>query len=81
MGPLIALFWTSGDVYPQLQSQGGSLACFLACVIRRFTSSATPADCIEVSMTAEFLRSMYLQTCPQALVNLKYECAGLAHLC
>ena len=28
-------------------------ACFLACVILRFTSGATPADCIEVSMVAE----------------------------
>ena len=28
-------------------------ACFLACVILRFTSGATPADCIEVSMAAK----------------------------
>ena len=29
------------------------LACFLASVILRFTSGATPADCMEVSMAAE----------------------------
>ena len=46
MGPLITLFWTSGDVCPGFPSQGGSFsACFLACVILRFTSGATPADC------------------------------------
>ena len=47
---------------PQFQSQGGSLACFLTCVILRFTSAVTPADCIEVSMTAEPFWSTYLQT-------------------
>ena len=71
VGPLIPLFWTSGDVCPGFQSQGGSLACFLTCVILRFTSDATPADCIEVSMAAEPFRSMYLQTCPQALVEVR----------
>ena len=29
MGPLISLFWTSGDVCPGLQSQAGPLACVL----------------------------------------------------
>ena len=29
MGPLIPLFWTSGEVYPGFQSQGGSLTCVL----------------------------------------------------
>ena len=38
MGPLIPLFWASGDVCPGFQSQVGSLVCFL-------TSRATPADC------------------------------------
>ena len=32
-GPLVPLFWTSGDICPGFQSQGGSLACFLACGI------------------------------------------------
>ena len=43
----------SGDVCPGFQSQGGTLACFLACVILRFTSGVTPADYIEVNMAAE----------------------------
>ena len=53
LGPLIPLLWTSGDVCPGFQSQGGSLACFLTCVFLRCTSGATPADCIEVNMAAE----------------------------
>ena len=36
----------------------------------RFTSGATPADCIEVSMAAEPFRSTYLQMCLQALVEV-----------
>ena len=31
VGPLIPLFWTSGDVCPGFQSQGG-LACMLSCL-------------------------------------------------
>ena len=51
VGPLIPFFWTFGNVCPGFQSQGGSLfVCFLTCVILRFTSGSTPADCIEVSM-------------------------------
>ena len=57
MGPLIPLFWTSGDVWPGFQSQGGSLVCFLTCVI---TFGATPADSIEVSMAAKPFKSTYL---------------------
>ena len=53
MGPLIILFSTSGDDCPGFQSQGGYLVCFLTCVILGFTSGATPAECIEVSMAAE----------------------------
>ena len=54
MDPLIPLFWTSGDTCPGFQSLGGSLfVCFLTCVILRFTSGATPADCTEVSMATE----------------------------
>ena len=36
MGPLIPLFWTSGDICPRFQSLGISLSCFLTCVILRF---------------------------------------------
>ena len=46
MGQLIHLFWTSGDVFPEFQSQAGSLACFLTCVILRFTSGVTIAECL-----------------------------------
>ena len=50
MGPLIPLFWTSGDVCPGFQSQGG-FSCLCASLpahnrFLRFTSGATPADCI-----------------------------------
>ena len=69
LGPLIPLFWTSGDICPGFQSKGGSLACFLTCVVLRFTSGATPADCIEVSMAAKPFQTTYLQMCPQALVE------------
>ena len=37
----------------------------------RFSSGATPADCIQVSMAAEPFWSIYLQTCPQALVEVR----------
>ena len=53
---LVTLFWTSGDICPGFQSQGGCLLimhAFLTCVILRFTSGVTPADCTEVSMVAE----------------------------
>ena len=54
MGQLIPLFRTSGDVCPRFQSQGEFLTCMLlACMlVLRFTSGATPADFIEVSMAA-----------------------------
>ena len=45
------------------------LACFLTCVILRFTSGVTPADCIsiEVSMAAQPFQSPYLRImCPLA---------------
>ena len=60
VGPLIPLFWTSGDVSPGFQSQGGSphLHAFLpACnEFLRFTSGATPVDCIEVRTTLKITR-------------------------
>ena len=77
MGPLISLFLTSGDVCPGMQSQGGSLACFLTWVILRFTSGVTPANCIDVSMAAKPFWSKYLQTCPQALAEV--QTAALSH--
>ena len=35
--------------------------CFLACVILRYTSVATLADCVAVNRAAEPFRSPYLQ--------------------
>ena len=32
VGPLIPLFWTSGEVFPGFQNQGGFLACTLSCL-------------------------------------------------
>ena len=42
-----------------------------SCLILRFTSGATPAECKGVSMAAKPFRSTYLQTCPQALVEVQ----------
>ena len=50
-------FWTSGDVWPQFQSQCGSLACMLhhlyAMDFLRYTSEAIPADLLAASMAPE----------------------------
>ena len=47
VGPLIPLFWTSGDVCPGLQSQGGFPRLRASSPVHngflRFTSGATPA--------------------------------------
>ena len=56
MGPLIPLFWTSGDVCPWFQSQGDPLlACFIALCngFLRFSYGVTPADLLAASMAAE----------------------------
>ena len=75
MGPLIFLFWTSGDICPGLQSQGGFPRLPASSPAHngflRFTSGATPVDCIEVSTAAEPFKSTYLQTCPKALVEVR----------
>ena len=51
-GPLIPLFWTSGDVCPGFfKARVDSLARFLACALfLRFTSGATPANILTASM-------------------------------
>ena len=66
ISPFLHLFWTSGDVCPRYQSQGGS-PCLCALLptyngILRFTSGATPADLLAASLTAEPFRSTSLQT-------------------
>ena len=64
MGPLIPLFWTSGDVCLQFQSQGGTPhlhASSLACNgILRFTSGVTSADLLEANMAAKSFQSTFL---------------------
>ena len=55
-------------------------ASFLTFVIPRFTSGVTPADCIEVSMAAKPSWLTYLQTCPQALVEVQAGARTYDHL-
>ena len=64
------LFWTSGDVCPGFQCQGGSLACVLS-RLHAMDVSDSFASCIVLSMAAEPFGPTYLQTCPQALVGLE----------
>ena len=59
MGPLIPLFWTSGDVSSGFQSQSGQPYSHLAeAYVRRmhplrFTSGVTPDDLLVASMAAD----------------------------
>ena len=57
MGPLIPLFWTSGDACPRFQSQGGSLACMLRRLQAMDSSpsalSATPAELLAPARQAD----------------------------
>ena len=57
VGATDALFWTSGDVCPEFQSQGGSPYLHALSPAHdglfRFTSGGTPADLFKASMTAE----------------------------
>ena len=58
LGPLVALFWISGDVSSGFQSQSGfCLICFCEgeCNVHslRSTSRATPADFLTASITAD----------------------------
>ena len=59
MGPLIALFWTSGDVLSGFQSQSGRSVCDVGYL--RFTSGVTPANLLAASIAAELISSTYLQ--------------------
>ena len=54
-GPLILMFWTSGDVCPGFQSQGGSLTW----VLHHMHATDSPADLLVASMAAEPYWSMY----------------------
>ena len=56
VGPLIPLFWTSGNVCPGYKSQDGTLVCALTPTCNgflRFTSGATTADLLMPGMAAE----------------------------
>ena len=44
VGPLIPLFWTSDDVSPGFQSQGGSLACM------NFQNECTNPKCRDANL-------------------------------
>ena len=64
MGPLIPLFWTSGDICPGFQSQGEPLALCAPSPVHngflRFTSGATPADLLRASIAAGHVSYMHV---------------------
>ena len=72
-----ALRWQArkimGQALGSFKARVDPFACFLTCVILRFTSGVTPADCVEVSMAAKPFWSTYLhlQMCPQALLEVR----------
>ena len=74
LGPLVPLFWTSGDVSYGFQSQSGQSYSYLAgvCVTHypRFTSGVTSADLSAASMAhalpTELLMS-YMTICEQQI--------------
>ena len=63
MGPLIPLFWICADISSGFQSQSMELYLYLveAYMLLRFTSGATSADILAVSMAAESISFMYLR--------------------
>ena len=77
MGPLIPLFWTSGDVCPGLQNQGDPFCGFLPACNRflRFTSGSTPANLLVASMAASQVPCMYVAEvgCPDSIERSSAE--------
>ena len=66
VGPLMRLYWTSGDVSSGFQSQSGQPYSHLAetyilHIFLRFSSGVTPADLLVASMAAELFSSTYLR--------------------
>ena len=59
-----------------MSALGSLVACFLTCVILRFTSGVTPADC-----TAWQPSLFNPQTCLQALVEVRTRAWTQDHLC
>ena len=70
---LVPLFWTSGNVYPGFQSQGGSLACALRClgtIDYSDSSLASPAGLLTASILVEPFWSSYKKDlCPKKIIN------------
>ena len=65
MGPLIPLFWISGDVCPGFQSQGGSLfACFVLCEL---------LDCEDISTKLNRLSLKYSQSWLNIVKNVEFS--------
>ena len=58
VGPLIPLFWTSGDICPRFQNRSGSSP--VCNVFLRFRSGARPADPLMASMAAESVLLIHL---------------------
>ena len=60
--PLLPLFWTSGDVCPGFQNQGGFLCMGASKRFLRFTSGGALADFLVASMPAKLFLITYLHT-------------------
>ena len=86
MGPLIFLFWTSGEVCPRFQSQGRSTHLHalspLHNGILRFTSGAIPAVLIYRPQT-KFAKVMFLHVsvCPRGVGGIPVCIAGGIPVC
>ena len=81
MGPLISLFWTSGDVCPGFQSQSGFPHLHASSPVHngflRFTSGATPTDPLADSMVAELLwLSPYVKTLVGSQSRIEHAAAS-----
>ena len=80
VGPLIPLFWTSGDDCPGFQSQGEFLhLCSLSPVCNgfpRFTCGVTPVDILTASMAVKPFHSCF---CMQALYSSPGSSIMLPH--
>ena len=66
VGPLIFLFWTSGDVFLGFQSQGGFPCLHASLPVHkgfvRFTSGVTPAGLLMASVVSKLFWSTYLHS-------------------
>ena len=69
--PLIPLFWTFGDVCPGFQSLSRSFLCDFLPVWSSDSTLVWHLLIVEISMAAKPFQSRYLQTCPQALVEVR----------